>query len=72
MSRVFKNRQQAGEDLGLFLKPKYMHQNPLVLGIPRGGVEVAYYVAKQLDAELSLAVAKKLPFPGQEEYGIIC
>ncbi|MFA6085524.1 phosphoribosyltransferase [Mucilaginibacter sp.] len=70
MSRAFKNRQQAGEELGLFLKPKYMHQNPLVLGIPRGGVEVAYYVSKQLDAELSLAVAKKLPFPGQEEYGI--
>jgi putative phosphoribosyl transferase len=40
-----------------------------VLGIPRGGVEVAYYVAKQLHAELSIVISKKLPFPGQEEYG---
>src|SRR5437879_2191181 len=70
MNRVFKNRQQAGEELGLFLKTGYAHQNPLILGIPRGGGEVAYYVAKELDAELSLVVAKKLPFPGHEEYGI--
>jgi putative phosphoribosyl transferase len=70
MTRAFKDRQQAGEELGLFLKPIYARQNPLILGIPRGGVEVAYYVAKELDTELSLVVAKKLPFPGHEEYGI--
>ena len=65
----FKNRQHAGIELAKYLEPKYKHLDPLVLGIPRGGVEVAYYVAKQLDAELSLVVAKKLPFPGHEEYG---
>lgn len=66
---VFKDRKHAGIELAKHLEPGYKHLNPLVLGIPRGGVEVAYYVAQQLDAELSLAVAKKLPFPGHEEYG---
>lgn len=70
MNRIFKNRVHAGEELGLYLKSKYAHQNPIILGIPRGGMEVAYCVAKQLNAELSLVVAKKLPFPGHDEYGI--
>ncbi|WP_423147825.1 phosphoribosyltransferase [Rubrolithibacter danxiaensis] len=67
--RFFKNRQDAGKELALLLEPKYKDLNPIVLGIPRGGVEVAYYVAQQLAAELCLVVAKKLPFPGHEEYG---
>lgn len=65
----FKNRQDAGEQLGLFLEPKYKDKNPLVIGIPRGGVEVAYYVAQRLHAELSLIITKKLPFPSQKELG---
>ena len=65
----FKNRQDAGERLAELLKQKYQGSNPLILAVPRGGVEVAYYVAKQLHAELSLVVSKKLPFPGQPEYG---
>ena len=65
----FKNRAHAGTELAALLEPKYKHLNPLVLGVPRGGVEVAYYVAKQLHAELALVVAKKLPYPGQPEFG---
>lgn len=65
----FKNRQHAGKVLGLFLKPKYKHLNPLILGIPRGGVEVAYFVALCLNAELSVVISKKLPFPGHPEFG---
>lgn len=67
---IFKNREDAGKQLGKLLEPRYKHLNPLVLGIPRGGVEVAYYVAKQLGAELSLIVSKKLPLPSQKEFGI--
>ena len=67
--RIFENRQDAGEALGMMLEPKYKASNALVIGIPRGGVEVAYYVAKRLGAELSLVVAKKLPFPGHAEFG---
>lgn len=66
----FKNRQDAGEQLGIFLEPKYRDLSPLVIGIPRGGIEVAWYTAFQLNAELSLVVSKKLPLPSQPEYGI--
>ncbi|TZF81328.1 phosphoribosyltransferase [Pedobacter sp. BS3] len=65
----FKNREHAGKELGLYLEPKYKRSNPLILGIPRGGVEVAWYVSQQLQADLSLAISKKLPVPGNEEYG---
>lgn len=65
----FKNRKHAGELLGAFLEPKYKHLNPLVIGIPRGGVEVAFYVANRLKAELSIIISKKLPFPGHKELG---
>lgn len=66
----FKDRKDAGQQLGRFLEPLYKDQNPLIFGIPRGGVEVAYYVAKQLQAELSLIISKKLPLPSHKEYGI--
>jgi predicted phosphoribosyltransferase len=68
MERIFKDRQQAGEILGRWLRPKYGELNPLVLGIPRGGVEVAYYVAQELQADLSVIVTKKLPMPGHIEF----
>ena len=68
--RYFKNREDAGNQLGLFLKPKYASVDPLVIGIPRGGVEVAFYVARQLNADLSVIVSKKLPLPQQPEFGI--
>jgi len=43
--------------------------NTLVLGIPRGGVEVAYEVARQLDAPLSIVIVRKLPIPSNPEAG---
>lgn len=66
---VFKNREHAGRELAAMLEAKYKEAHPLILGVPRGGVEVAYYVARQLDAELSVVISKKLPFPGQPEFG---
>lgn len=66
----FADREQAGRELGKMLKSKYKSLKPLVIGIPRGGVEVAYYVAKELNAELSIIVSKKLPLPTQKEFGI--
>jgi putative phosphoribosyl transferase len=66
---IFKDRAHAGKELARLLEPKYKHLNPLVFGIPRGGVEVAYYVAKKLDVQLFLIVAKKLGFPENPEYG---
>jgi putative phosphoribosyl transferase len=66
---LFRNRQDAGEQLARFLEPRYGDSDAIVVGIPRGGVEVAYYVAVQLNLPLSMIIAKKLPYPDQQEVG---
>lgn len=65
---MFKDRFDAGQKLGRALE-KYKDKNVLILAIPRGGVEVAGEVAKYLDAELSLIITKKLPYPDNPEAG---
>jgi putative phosphoribosyl transferase len=40
-----------------------------VAAIPRGGVEVGYWVAQRLDADFSVIVVRKLPFPDNPEAG---
>ncbi len=65
---MFKDRRDAGQQLGEALEP-YRKETPLVLAIPRGGVEVGYQVAKHLEGDLSLLIARKLPFPDQPEAG---
>ncbi|MDR8394005.1 phosphoribosyltransferase [Aliifodinibius sp. S!AR15-10] len=63
---MFKDRKAAGLQLAGALK-KYQHKKPLILGIPRGGVEVAYYVANELKASLSVVVSRKLGYPDHSE-----
>lgn len=63
---MFKDRKDAGEKLGKALE-KYRDKNVLVLGIPRGGVETAFFVAKHLKAELSIAIVRKLGYPDDPE-----
>jgi predicted phosphoribosyltransferase len=66
---IFKDRQQAGEKLAAALT-KYRAKKPLILGIPRGGIIVAYEIAKALNAPLDIIVARKLASPSQPEYAI--
>lgn len=66
---IFKDRADAGKKLAKFLQPEYQKTHPLVIGIPRGGVEVAYYVAEVLKTDLEVLISKKLPYPGNKEYG---
>ena len=61
------DRKDAGEQLAVALE-KYKNQDVLVIGIPKGGVETAYYVAKYLNAELSLIVTRKLGYPINPEF----
>ncbi len=68
-SVIFSDREDAGMQVALMLHDDYAGQDVLVLGIPRGGVEIAYHVAKQLHGEMNVVVAKKLSYPGHEEYG---
>jgi putative phosphoribosyl transferase len=66
---LFRNRQDAGRQLADELAALHLEQ-PLVLGLPRGGVVVAYEIARALDAPLDVIVARKLGAPGQPELGI--
>ncbi|MFA5039135.1 MAG: phosphoribosyltransferase family protein [Candidatus Omnitrophota bacterium] len=65
---MFINRKDAGQKLGIALE-KYKGLGALVLAIPRGGVEVGYYAARHLEAELSVIVSRKLPYPDNPEAG---
>ncbi len=65
---MFEDRKDAGERLARALE-KYKSEDGLVLAIPRGGVEVAYEVAKYLGVDFSLLVARKLPYPHNLEAG---
>lgn len=64
---MFTDRQDAALQLATALG-KYRGSNPVVLGIPRGGAETAYYVALGLEGEFSLLVSRKLGHPGNPEY----
>ena len=63
---MFENRKDAGIQLGKALG-KYKNENPLVIGIPRGGIETAFYVAKELEAEMIAVVSRKLGYPDNPE-----
>ena len=65
---MFNDREDAGRQLGAALL-KYKRKNPLVLAIPRGGVEVGYQVATCLHADFSIIVTRKLPYPDNPEAG---
>ena len=56
----FTNRHEAGKKLAERLKKYKGKRDAIVLGIPRGGMEVAFEVAKELKAPLSVLVTKKI------------
>ena len=63
----FRDRREAGRKLGRILAEHVVKGTPLVLGLPRGGVPVAYEVASLLGAKLDVFLVRKLGMPGQEE-----
>lgn len=65
---MFEDRDAAGQRLALALEG-YRDQNVLVLAIPRGGVEVGYQVARYLQTEFDIIMARKLPWPDNSEAG---
>jgi putative phosphoribosyl transferase len=63
----FANRTEAGELLATKLAAYANRPDVLVLALPRGGVPVAFAVAKALHAPLDVFLVRKLGVPGQEE-----
>ncbi len=66
---VFADRRDAGRRLATALM-KYKDRNAIVLALPRGGVPVAYEVARALRAPLDVLLVRKIGAPGHPELGI--
>jgi predicted phosphoribosyltransferase len=67
MNTIFRDRTDAGQRLATRLTTYTRRADTLVLGLPRGGVPVAYEVARTLDLPLDLYVVRKLGVPGRAE-----
>jgi putative phosphoribosyl transferase len=65
----FEDRRDAGQELAKRLS-RFATEHPVILALPRGGVPVAFEVAKALDAVLDLLFVRKIGAPGYEELGI--
>ncbi len=70
MRTRFSDRREAGRQLAALLRPLADEPGVIVLGLPRGGVPVAYEVADALGAPLDVFVVRKLGVPGHEEYAM--
>lgn len=64
---LFNDRKDAGKELAMALGQYADNSNVVVLALPRGGVPVAYEVAKALQAPLDVMVVRKLGVPGHQE-----
>ena len=67
MHQVFENRAEAGRQLAERLSAYEGQPGVLVLGLPRGGVPVAFEVAMALGLPLDVFTARKVGVPGHEE-----
>jgi predicted phosphoribosyltransferase len=65
--RLFRDRQHAGQVLAELLESYAGRDDVVVLGLPRGGVPVAYEVARALRVPLDVFMVRKLGVPGHEE-----
>jgi putative phosphoribosyl transferase len=66
-TRRFRDRTEAGRYLAELLQNYAGRDNVVLLALPRGGVPVAYEVAKSLGAPLDVFVVRKLGVPGRPE-----
>ena len=68
--RLFNDRQEAGKVLAQLLQGYRGKPNLVVLGLARGGLPVAFEVAKSLAAPLDAFIVRKLGAPGHEEFAV--
>ena len=67
MIRRFRDREDAGRQLGEALRHVKGERDLVVLALPRGGVPIGVEVAKELSAPLDVFMVRKLGVPGHEE-----
>ena len=67
--KPYRDRRHSGRELARHLG-HLKSQNVVVLALPRGGVPVAFEVARALDAPLEVFVVRKLGLPGHPEYAM--
>ena len=67
---MFRDRTDAGVQLARLLEEYRGRDDVVLLGIPRGGVEVAAKVAESLGLPLDVVVVRKISAPGQPEYAV--
>lgn len=67
MDRAFRDRREGGRALAQELSHHAGRGDVVVLGLPRGGIPVAFEVAQALGAPLDVFVVRKLGTPGHEE-----
>ncbi|MEO0835274.1 MAG: phosphoribosyltransferase family protein [Cyanobacteria bacterium J06642_3] len=70
MNGVFANRREAGKRLAHKLAADANYSQALVLGLPRGGIPVAYEIAKHLHLPLDVCLVKKIGLPNQPEVAV--
>ncbi|WP_101949658.1 erythromycin esterase family protein [Mycobacterium sp. 3519A] len=68
--QIFRNRREAGKVLANLLGAYRGREGVVVLGLPRGGIPVAWEVAASLAAPLDAFVVRKLGAPGHEEFAV--
>ena len=68
--RVFKDRREAGQVLAGMLTAYGGRPDVVVLGLARGGLPVAFEVARALRAPLDAFIVRKLGAPGHEEFAV--
>ena len=66
---LFKNRLDAGAKLAEKINLGRDDKNPIVLGIPRGGISVGYPIAVKLNCLLEPITLRKLPIPQNDQMG---
>jgi erythromycin esterase-like protein/predicted phosphoribosyltransferase len=66
----FRNRAEAGRELARRLDEYRGRDDVVVLGLPRGGVPVAFEIARELGVPLDVFLVRKLGVPGHEEVAL--
>lgn len=66
---MFNDRKEAGVKLAALLR-ELPRERSIVYGLPRGGIPVAYEVAKELGYPLEALIVRKIGTPGQEELAL--